>query len=204
MAEIEFWYDFASTYSYLTAMRIEPLAKAAGVRVAYRPFLLGPIFKAQGLTTSPFAANPVKGSYMARDIGRIAADRGLVFHIPDPFPAHSLAAARIAMVAEAEGWIDPFTHAVFAAEFASREDIAATDVLIRIVSGLGHDPARTFVSRRHSRNQGGAARAHRCGSSKGYLRRPHVRDRGRRAFLGRRPPRTGARVGRKTTRWLIG
>lgn len=142
MPEIEFWYDFASTYSYLTAMRIEPLAKAAGVRAAYRPFLLGPIFKAQGLTTSPFAANPVKGQYMARDIARIATARGLVFHIPDPFPAHSLAAARIAMVAEAEGWIEPFTHAVFAAEFADLKDIAAIDVLASIVSGLGHDPAR--------------------------------------------------------------
>jgi 2-hydroxychromene-2-carboxylate isomerase len=142
MPEIEFWYDFASTYSYLTAMRIEPAAAAAGVKVAYRPFLLGPIFKAQGLTTSPFALNPVKGRYMARDIARIAADRGQVFHIPDPFPAHSLAAARIAMVAEAEGWIGPFTRAVFAAEFADRLDIAATDVLARIVTGLGHDPAR--------------------------------------------------------------
>ena len=142
MPEIEFWYDFASTYSYLTAMRIEPAAAAAGVKVAYRPFLLGPIFKAQGLTTSPFALNPVKGRYMARDIARIAADRGQVFHIPDPFPAHSLAAARIAMVAEAEGWIGPFTRAVFAAEFADREDIAATDALSRIVTGLGHDPAR--------------------------------------------------------------
>lgn len=142
MAEIEFWYDFASTYSYLTAMRIEPLAAAAGVRVAYRPFLLGPIFKAQGLTTSPFVAVPVKGRYMARDIARIADARGLVFHMPDPFPAHSLAPARIAMVAETEGWIGDFTRAVFSAEFANREDISASDVLDRIVTGLGHDPAR--------------------------------------------------------------
>lgn len=142
MAEIEFWYDFASTYSYLTAMRIEPLAAAAGVRVAYRPFLLGPIFKAQGLTTSPFVAVPVKGRYMARDIARIADARGLVFHMPDPFPAHSLAPARIAIVAGAEGWIGDFTRAVFSAEFANREDISASDVLDRIVTGLGHDPAR--------------------------------------------------------------
>jgi 2-hydroxychromene-2-carboxylate isomerase len=142
MPEIEFWYDFASTYSYLTAMRIEPVAAAVGVKVAYRPFLLGPIFKAQGLTTSPFALNPIKGRYMERDIARIAEARRLVFHMPDPFPAHSLAAARIAMVAEAEGWIGPFSRAVFAAEFADREDIAATDVLARIVTALGHDPAR--------------------------------------------------------------
>ena len=83
---------------------------------------------------------------MARDIGRIAAARGLIFHIPDPFPAHSLAAARIALVAEAEGWIGAFTRAVFAAEFSAREDIASADVLARIVSGLGHDPARILAA----------------------------------------------------------
>lgn len=145
MPEIAFWYDFASTYSYLSAMRIEALAADAEVRVSYRPFLLGPIFKAQGLTSSPFVVNPGKGRYMARDIGRIAAARGLEFHVPEPFPAHSLNAARIAMVAVAEGWIAPFTRAVFAAEFAAREDIASNDVLARIVSGLGHDPTRVLA-----------------------------------------------------------
>ena len=172
MPEIEFWYDFASTYSYLTAMRIEPLAKAAGVRVAYRPFLLGPIFKAQGLTTSPFVANPVKGRYMARDIGRIAGARGLVFHIPDPFPAHSLAAARIAMVAEAEGWIEPFTRAVFAAEFAAREDIASTEVLDLILSGLGHDPARISAASETPENKAALRERTEAAAQKGIFGAP--------------------------------
>lgn len=111
MPKLEFWYDFASTYSYLTAMRIEDLAGAVGVGIDYRPFLLGPIFKAQGLTTSPFVLNIAKGRYMARDIGRIAAARGCAFHMPETFPANSLAAARIAMVAEQEGWIGAFSRA---------------------------------------------------------------------------------------------
>ena len=52
---LEFWYEFASTYSYLSAMRIEDVAEAAGVDVRWRPFLLGPIFAAQGWNSSPFA-----------------------------------------------------------------------------------------------------------------------------------------------------
>ena len=44
MAEIEFWYEFGSTYSYPAAMRIERLAADAGVALRWRPFLLGPIF----------------------------------------------------------------------------------------------------------------------------------------------------------------
>ena len=31
MAELEFWYEFGSTYSYPAAMRIERLAADAGV-----------------------------------------------------------------------------------------------------------------------------------------------------------------------------
>ena len=46
---LDFWFEFASTYSYPAAMRIIPLARAASVEVRFRPFLLGPIFKAQGV-----------------------------------------------------------------------------------------------------------------------------------------------------------
>lgn len=145
MPKLEFWYDFASTYSYLSAMRIEAVARAAGVEIAYRPFLLGPIFKAQGLTTSPFVLNPAKGRYMARDIARIATARGLAFHVPEPFPAHSLAAARIGLVAEEDGWIGAFTQAVFAAEFGERADISAHETLARIVADLGEDPAQIMA-----------------------------------------------------------
>ena len=39
----------------------------------WRPFLLGPIFAAQGWTTSPFNLFPDKGRYMWRDMEREAA-----------------------------------------------------------------------------------------------------------------------------------
>ncbi len=146
MTEIAFWYDFASTYSYLSAMRIEALAAEAGVEVGYMPFLLGPIFKQQGLNTSPFVANPAKGGYMVRDIERIAEARGIPFRMPASFPANSLTAARIAIVGEGEGWVGPFTRAVFEAEFARSEDIASRDVLSRILAELGQDPARVLAA----------------------------------------------------------
>jgi 2-hydroxychromene-2-carboxylate isomerase len=108
MARLTFWYEFASTYSYLAAMRIDAAADAAGVEVAWQPFLLGPIFKAQGWTTSPFNIYPAKGRYMIRDVARIAAARGLPFRMPDPFPANTLKAARLAIVGIDAGWVAPF------------------------------------------------------------------------------------------------
>ena len=43
---VEFWFEFASTYSYLSVMRIEKAAAAADVEVRWRPFLLGREYRA--------------------------------------------------------------------------------------------------------------------------------------------------------------
>ncbi len=139
MRKLEFWYDFASTYSYLSAMRIDAAAKAAGVEIIYRPFLLGPIFKTQGWTTSPFNLFPAKGRYMVRDIARVASARGVAFEMPSMFPANSLHAARLALAGEADGWLASFTRAVFEAEFAEQRDIADPAVLTSLLDRIGVD-----------------------------------------------------------------
>jgi 2-hydroxychromene-2-carboxylate isomerase len=146
MRRLEFWYDFASSYSYLTAMRIEAAAEKAGLEIVYRPFLLGPIFKAQGWTTSPFNLFPAKGQYMVRDITRVATARGLPFRMPEAFPANGLHAARVALAGEPDGWTAPFTRAVFEAEFAEKRDIADPAVLAAVLDRLGID-AQTALAR---------------------------------------------------------
>ena len=69
---VEFWFEFASTYSYPAALRIESLAQSQGVPV-WKPFLLGPVFRSQGWSDSPFNLFPAKGRYMCRDLERICA-----------------------------------------------------------------------------------------------------------------------------------
>jgi 2-hydroxychromene-2-carboxylate isomerase len=136
---IEFWYEFASTYSYLAAMRIEAEAERAGVDVRWRPFLLGPIFAAQGWTTSPFNLFPAKGRYMWRDMERQAARLGLPFVKPNPFPQNGLMAARIAVLGAERGWTPAFTKAVFTAEFGQGRAIADQAILSATLTGLGLD-----------------------------------------------------------------
>ena len=142
---LDFFYEFASTYSYIAAMRIAPLAAAKGVTVHWRPFLLGPIFKAQGWDTSPFNLYPAKGRYMVRDCERLAAECGLTFRLPQPFPQNSLLAARVALIGLAQGWGEEFSRRVYLAEFAEGRDIAAPEVIGAIVTGLGHDAATTLA-----------------------------------------------------------
>jgi 2-hydroxychromene-2-carboxylate isomerase len=143
--KIEFWYEFASTYSYLSVMRIEAAAKAAGVEVLWKPFLLGPIFFAQGWTTSPFNLYPAKGRYMVREMERLTAARGLPFKMPSPFPQNSLLAARIAIVAHDEGWGIPFSKRVYATEFGEGASISDAGSLGGILHDLGQDPARVIA-----------------------------------------------------------
>lgn len=138
---IHFWYEFASTYSYLSVMRIDKVADAAGAEVVWRPFLLGPIFAEQGWNDSPFNLYPAKGRNMWRDLERLCEEYGLDFKRPSVFPRNGLRAARIAFVAAAEGWCAEFTRAVFTANFARDREISEANVLAEILSDLGRDAA---------------------------------------------------------------
>lgn len=136
---LDFWFEFASTYSYPAAMRIGALARARGVIVRWRPFLLGPVFKTQGWDNSPFNIYPVKGRYMWRDLERICAAAGLPFGRPAVFPQNTILAARVALVALAEGWGEDFSRAVYAAEFGEGRDIGAPGLIADILTALGRD-----------------------------------------------------------------
>ncbi|GJD54139.1 2-hydroxychromene-2-carboxylate isomerase [Methylobacterium dankookense] len=142
---IEFWYEFASTYSYLAAMRMEAAAAEAGVAVRWRPFLLGPIFAAQGWTSSPFNLYPAKGRNMWRDVEREAARLGLpALTKPDPFPQNSLSATRAAVLGQGEDWLVPFSKAVYTASFAEGRSIAEPAAVIGILDSLGLDGTQTL------------------------------------------------------------
>jgi 2-hydroxychromene-2-carboxylate isomerase len=137
---VDFWFEFASTYSYPAALRIAPRARAAGVEVRWRPFLLGPIFAAQGWDNSPFNLYPAKGRYMWRDLARICAELGLPLRRPEQFPQSGLIAARAALLALDEGWGPDFIRSVYRAEFADGRQIGERGVIADLIAALGHDP----------------------------------------------------------------
>jgi 2-hydroxychromene-2-carboxylate isomerase len=136
---LDFWFDFASTYSYPAAARIGPLASEAGIQVRFRPFLLGPIFKAQGWDSSPFNLYPAKGRNMWRDLERLCEDAGLPFRRPEPFPQNSLLPARVALVGLAQCWGEAFCVELYRAQFGGSRRIDEAATLAEIVLRLGAD-----------------------------------------------------------------
>lgn len=143
---LQVWFEFASTYSYPAVWRVAAAARGAGVAIDWKPFLLGPIFQAQGWNDSPFNIYPVKGRYMWRDLERVCAQHGLEFRRPSRFPRNGLLAARVACLAAAEPWCGDFVRAVSRANFVEDRDIADPAVVGAILDTLGQ-PGAAVIER---------------------------------------------------------
>lgn len=113
---VTFWYEFSSPYSFLAAERVGDLARARGVDVTWKPFLLGAIFKEQGPT--PNLRSPQRAAYMWRDCERWCDRLGLPFVVPDPFPQNGIFASRVALAVPPDER-PAFSIAVFRAFFCA-------------------------------------------------------------------------------------
>jgi 2-hydroxychromene-2-carboxylate isomerase len=146
---VEFWFEFASTYSYPAALRIEALARSEGVPLVWKPFLLGPVFREQGWSDSPFNLFPAKGRYMWRDLERICVELSIPFRRPSQFPRNGLLAARIACWFAMEPWVPEFIRSVYRANFAEDLDISSASLLESRLASLGQ-PGATLIQQAQS------------------------------------------------------
>lgn len=142
---LEFWFEFASNYSYLSVMRIEELSARHDVAIAWRPFLLGPIFRSFGWDTSPFVLQKAKGQYVWKDMARQCDKYRLPWRKPTVFPRRSLLPMRVAMVGADQHWIGEFCREVMLLNFWADEEIDDETVVRAILKGLGL-PADTLVA----------------------------------------------------------
>jgi 2-hydroxychromene-2-carboxylate isomerase len=136
--EIEFWFEFGSNYSYLSVMRIEVEARRHGVRIAWKPFLLGPIFRALGMENSPFVLQKEKGAYVQQDMARLCRKYGLAPWVkPSVFPRLGVLPLRIALLGVDEPWIGAFCRKVMELNFVRDQDINQPEQMVPIVAELG-------------------------------------------------------------------
>ncbi len=133
---IDFYFDFSSSYSYIGQHRLQDLAGMHGREVRWKPIALGAIFKSIG--SGPHSPETSKGTYVWKDVERSAADAGLPYHWPKPFPFNSLMAARIFYYigkkdeAKAIEW----ARAVFDASFGQGKDCSDSTELAAIAIKL--------------------------------------------------------------------
>ncbi|TGK04929.1 2-hydroxychromene-2-carboxylate isomerase [Leptospira semungkisensis] len=150
---LSFWFEFSSTYSYLSVGRIKSVCEKEGIEFEWKPFLLGPIFKEQGMSDSPFNIYPAKGKYMWRDIERKTEKYGLPFRKPDIFPRNGLKAARITTAFLDQPWIETFILEIYKLEFSQNVDISDKTALSDLLNSLGQNAEEVLLLSESTENK---------------------------------------------------
>lgn len=149
MATLEFFYDLGSPYSYLAAHRLAALGDA--VTVAWRPFLLGAVFKATH-NQMP-AATPAKGRYMLTDLYRQSARTGTPFAFPASFPLNTLLPQRILASLGPEE-VARVTTTLYDAYWVRGEDISQPECIAALLGeealGRAQSPEARAALRAHT------------------------------------------------------
>ena len=89
---VEYFFDVGSPTAYLAWSQLPKIAAEAGATIAWRPMLLGGVFKATG-NASPVTV-PAKGRWMNEDIARWARRYGVPFAFNPHFPINTLTLMR--------------------------------------------------------------------------------------------------------------
>ncbi len=135
MPQIEFFFDTASSYSYLAATQIEAVGRRTSTPVRWRPFLLGAVFKATG-NDLPIRV-PAKARWMLSDMQLWAAHYQLPFQMPARFPLITLRTQRflVAIERQSPDRVPEVALALFRAYWERGEDITTDPVLAAAAGG---------------------------------------------------------------------
>lgn len=119
--------------------QLPALCARAGAELAYRPMLLGGVFKATG-NRSP-AQEPIeaKRRYSGVALVRAAREAGAPFRMNPHFPIDTLSLMRCAVAAQRRGVFPAFHRAVYPAFWAQGVDLGQRSELARVLAGARLD-----------------------------------------------------------------
>jgi 2-hydroxychromene-2-carboxylate isomerase len=139
---VEFFFDVGSPASYVAWTQLPALCEKAGATLAYRPMLLGAVFKATG-NSSP-AAVPAKGRYMHEDLARYAKRYGVPLNFNPHFPIITLALMRGAAGVQLRmpERFDDYLRAVFKAMWVDEVNMNDPALATAALKAAGFDAAQ--------------------------------------------------------------
>jgi 2-hydroxychromene-2-carboxylate isomerase len=149
MAELEFYFDCSSPWTYLGFESLQELrTRHPELSVTYKPILVGGVFNTVNPSVYETRSNPVpsKQRYYAKDLTDWARHVGIDIGQPPVFPVNSVKAMRGAFYALEEDCLVPYARAVFKHYWTDLKDISQDSELEVVVKAVGLD-APTFFSK---------------------------------------------------------
>ena len=141
---LEFYFDFISPYSFLAHKQIRKIEDKEGVKIIYKPVLLGGLHNLHGIKAPAFI--PAKAKHMVRDCKLIAEKNNIRFKFNSYFPIRSLNLMRGVLVAEEDNIKKYYIENIFNTIWQDGLNMNDTVVVQKILQNLNINP-KTFSLR---------------------------------------------------------
>ena len=144
---LEFYFDFISPYSFLAHKQIRKIENKEGIKVIYKPVLLGGLHNLHGIKAPAFI--PAKAKHMVRDCKLIAEKNNIRFKFNSYFPIKSLNLMRGVLVAEEDNVKKYYIDNIFNTIWQDGLNMNDAIVIQKILQNLNINP-KTFSLRINS------------------------------------------------------
>ena len=144
---LEFYFDFISPYSFLAHKQIRKIENKEGIKIIYKPVLLGGLHNLHGIKAPAFI--PAKAKHMVRDCKLIAEKNNIKFKFNSYFPIRSLNLMRGVLVAEEDNIKKYYINNIFNTIWQDGLNMNDTVVIQKILQNININP-KTFSLRTSS------------------------------------------------------
>ena len=141
---LEFYFDFISPYSFLAHKQIRKIENEEGIKIIYKPVLLGGLHNLHGIKAPAFI--PAKAKHMVRDCKLIAEKNNIRFKFNSYFPIRSLNLMRGVLVAEEDNVKKYYIDNIFNTIWQDGLNMNDAIVIQKILQNLNINP-KTFSLR---------------------------------------------------------
>ncbi|MDC3157036.1 2-hydroxychromene-2-carboxylate isomerase [Candidatus Pelagibacter bacterium] len=141
---LEFYFDFISPYSFLAHKQIRKIENKEGIKIIYKPVLLGGLHNLHGIKAPAFI--PAKAKHMVRDCKLIAEKNNIRFRFNSYFPIKSLNLMRGVLIAEEDNIKKYYIDNIFNTIWQDGLNMNDAIVIQKILQNLNINP-KTFSLR---------------------------------------------------------
>ena len=138
----EFYFDFASPYSFLAHKQIGKIEKENSIKMKYMPIFLGDLLNLAGIKAN--IDIPIKAKYMIKDCKLWAEKYNITFKFNNYFPIKTLNLMRCTLVAEKKDFAQIFITKIFDAIWKDGINLNDNTIVEKLLQNLDLNP-KTFL-----------------------------------------------------------
>jgi 2-hydroxychromene-2-carboxylate isomerase len=140
----DFYFDFISPYSFLAHKEIRKIENKTGIKIRYKPILLGGLHNLHGIKAPAFI--PAKARHMIKDCKLIAERNDVKFKFNSYFPIRSLNLMRGVLVAEEDNVKNYYIDNIFNTIWQDGLNMNDEIIIQKVIKNLNINP-KTFSLR---------------------------------------------------------